>query len=422
VTHPAHFRVGVIGTGFVARHFCYELERRPSCRLGKVLTRRPLDRCPDFPHQAALTDSLDALIEASDVVFECTGDALYAARTIGRVLDAGKPVVTLNAEFHATIGTHFIERGRLSEAEGDQPGCLAALAEDAVATGFKPLVYGNMKAFLNRNPSPEEMRHWAERQDYSIEMVTSFTDGTKVQIEQCLVANGLGAGIAKEGLIGLATGDLEVAAVELGATADRLGHPISEYILDRGLQHGVFIVARHDERQALPLRNLKLGEGPYYVLIKDYCLVHLEAFKTIERLMQGRPPLLDNGVLPQISVASIAKRELEPGRVIERGCGSFDLRGTCVEIAARPGHVPICLASDLRLKRRVEPGQLLTMDDVELPETEALAAWQAIERRVLAAHRHARASWNGLAVARRPPLTSCPSGDAWTSRPPPSRR
>ena len=232
------------------------------------------------------------------------------------------------------------------------------------------------------------MRYWAERQDYSIEMVTSFTDGTKVQIEQCLVANGLGAGIAKEDLIGLATGDLKVAAAELGATADRLGHPISEYILDRGLQHGVFIIARHDERQATPLRNFKLGEGPYYVLIKDYCLVHLEVFKTIERVMQGRA-----AAAQQRRRAAGQRREHRQARargrasVIERGCGSFDLRGTCVNIAERPGHVPICLASQLHVRRPVERGQLLTMDDVELPETEALAAWQAIERRVLGAPR-----------------------------------
>jgi len=87
--------------------------------------------------------------------------------------------------------------------------------------------------------------------------------------------------------------------------------------------------------------------------------------------------------LPRVSVASIAKRALKRGEVIERGCGSFELRGTCVNIADRPGHVPICLASQLHVQRRVEPGQLLTMADVELPETEALAAWQAIERRVL---------------------------------------
>ena len=57
-----------------------------------------------------------------------------------------------------------------------------------------------------------------------------------MQIEQCLVANGLGAGIAQEDLIGLETGDLKFAAEELGKAADKAGYPISEYILDRGLQ------------------------------------------------------------------------------------------------------------------------------------------------------------------------------------------
>jgi len=356
-----------------------------------VLTRRPVDRCPEFPRPDALTSSIDALIEASDVVLECSGDALYAAETVGRVLDAGRPVVTLNSEFHVTVGSHFVGRGLLSEAEGDQPGCLAALHEDAVAMGFTPLVYANMKSFLNRNPSPDDMRYWAERQNYSLEMVTSFTDGTKVQIEQCLVANGLGAGIAREELIGLETGDLKRAAQELGAAAERLGHPISEYILDRGLQHGVFLVARHDERQATALRNLKMGDGPY-LLIKDYCLVHLEVFKTIERLVERRRPLLDNGSEPRIGVASIAKRALEPGHLIERGCGSFDLRGVCVNIADRPGHLPICLANQVRIRRRVEPGQVLTMDDVELPDSEALRIWRGIEARALGARVRARAS------------------------------
>ena len=106
-------------------------------------------------------------------------------------------------------------------------------------------------------------------------------------------------------------------------------------------------------------------------------------FKTLERVIRQRRPLLNNRALPRVSVASIAKRTLRPGEMIERGCGSFELRGTCVNIADRPGHVPICLADRMHVQRRIEPGQLLTMADVELPETEALAAWQAIERRVL---------------------------------------
>jgi predicted homoserine dehydrogenase-like protein len=333
-------------------------------------------------------NALDAVIESSDVVFECTGDPFYVATTVGAVLDAGIPVVTMNSEFHSTIGSHFVQRGLLSEAEGDQPGSLAALYEDAVALGFTPLVCANMKAFLNLNPTPEEMDYWAKRQNYSLEMVTSFTDGTKVQIEQCLVANGLGMDIAQEGLIGLPTKDLEIAAAELGGIAEKLGAPISDFILDRSMPHGVFIIARHDEGQVIPLRNFKMGDGPYYVLVKQYCLAHLEVFKTIERVICDRRPLLNNSAEPRISVASVAKGELKPGDTISRGCGSFDLRGICVKINERPDHLPICLASDVRIRQHVEPGQIVTMDDVELPESEALSVWEAIRGRQEGTMRH----------------------------------
>lgn len=382
-------RVGVIGTGFVSSHFVIELLRRRSYKLGKVLTRRPLVSCQDYPVSEALTNSLDELVDHSDVIFECTGDVPYAASTVGPALAAGKPVVTLNAEFHTTLGSHFVDQGLLTEAEGDQPGCLAALDEEARAMGFTPLVYGNMKAFLDRNPSPEDMRFWADKQDYSVPMVTSFTDGTKVQIEQCLVANGLNAGIAQEDLIGLETGDLKHATEELGKAADKLGFPISEYILDRGLQHGVFIVARHDQAQSQPLQNFKLGEGPYYLLVKDYCLVHLEVFKTIDRVMREKRPLLNNSSIPRISVASVAKRDLAPGDVIERGCGSFDLRGICVNIVDRTDHLPICLANELRIKCPVPAGQVLTTSDVEMPETEPWKIWKGIQGPILGSCRKA---------------------------------
>ncbi len=385
----APIRIGIVGTGFVSRHFVYELQRRADYKLGKVLTRRPLESCGEYPRPDALTASLDQLIEESDIVFECTGDVPYAASTVGPILTAGKPVVTLNGEFHTTVGSHFVDQGLLTEAEGDQPGCLAALHEEACAMGFTPLVYGNMKAFLNRNPSPEDMRFWADKQDYSVPMVTSFTDGTKVQIEQCLVANGLNAGIAKEDLLGLETGDLKFAAEELGKAADKLGYPISEYILDRGLQHGVFIVARHDDAQSQPLQNFKFGAGPYYLLVKDYCLVHLEVFKTIDRIVREKRPLLNNSSAPRVSVASVAKRDLKPGEFIERGCGSFDLRGICVNIVDRPGHVPICLANDLRIQRPVAAGQVLTASDVELPDSDALTIWKGIENQVQASSRQA---------------------------------
>lgn len=382
-------RIGVIGTGFVARHFVHELLHRKEYRLGKVLTRRQIDSCGDFPVREALTDSVNALIESSDIVLECTGDVLWATETIGKVMAAGVPVVTLNPEFHVTTGSYFVPMGVLSEAEGDQPGCQASLLEEVRELGFQPLVLGNIKGFLNRHPTPEDMRYWAERQGLTFQMVTSFTDGTKLQFEQALVANGLGFDIARSELLGPACDDLREAGKLLGEAATSLGRPIADYVVSGKLPHGVFVTGTHHEEQKAALRYLKMGDGPYYTVLRPNIFVHLEVFRTLDRVARIRTPLLNNSALPTIGVAAVAKRELKPGELIERGCGSFDMRGICVRIAEHPGHLPIGLAEQVRIRRRIEPGQIIGMDDVELPPSRALDCWRAIERSVVAVPRAA---------------------------------
>ena len=63
------------------------------------------------------------------------------------------------AEVHHTVtaGSCFVHKGNLSEAEGDQPGCQAALKEEAEALGFRAVVYGNMKGVLNHEPTREDV-------------------------------------------------------------------------------------------------------------------------------------------------------------------------------------------------------------------------------------------------------------------------
>lgn len=377
-------RIGIAGTGFVARHLALELAHRPNWRLAAVLTRRPPAAVTGFPEDR-LVGSIDALIEASELIVECTGDVFWATEVIGRALAAGRPVVTLDAEFHVTTGSFFVGRGYLSEAEGDQPGSTAALHEEAVTMGFEPLVLGNMKGFLDRDPSPESMAYWAARQGISVPMVTAFTDGTKLQVEQCLVGNRFDADIACEELAGPATDELAEGARILAERAVALGRPITDYVLSRKLPHGVFLVARHREEQRDALRYFKMGDGPFYTLVKPQVLVHLELFKTLERWRRGAPPLLDNGPCPRLSVAAVAKHRLEPGTPIANGIGSFALRGICVRIADRPHHLPIGLARDLIVRRRLEPGQILTFEDVELPPSRPLELWQEVRARALAA-------------------------------------
>ncbi len=380
---PEVTRLGIVGTGFVARHLALELRHRSSWRIGAVLTRRA-GPVPGFA-DAELVHDIDRLIERSDIVLECTGDVPWATLVVERALAAGRPVVTYDPELHVTTGSALSGRGLLTEAQGDQPGSLAALAEEARAMGFEPLVYGNLKGFLDRDPSPDSMRHWAERQGLSLPMVTAFTDGTKLQIEQCLVGNGLGADIAREELLGPACEDLTDGARRLGEAALLHGRTLTDYLLGRGFPHGVFIVARHREEQRAALRYLKMGDGPFYTLLAPQVLVHLEAFKTLERVRRGGGPLLANGPAPRLSVATVAKRRLEPGTRIPLGAGSFELRGICVRIADRPDHLPIGLARDLVIRRSLEPGQVVEFADVELPPSRALELWGEVRARALAA-------------------------------------
>jgi hypothetical protein len=128
--------------------------------------------------QDLLTDSLDQLVNTCDIVVECWGNVRRAADVVERALLAGRPVVTMNTEFH--------------------------------------------KGFLNHHPSEDEMAYWANRNGISLEQTISFTDGTKLQMEQVLVANGLGATLARRGMIGAQIEPLAIAGAHQNPAPHRL--------------------------------------------------------------------------------------------------------------------------------------------------------------------------------------------------------
>lgn len=367
-------RIGISGTGMIAHGIVRLIKRHyQDMQISRVLTRRPLSSLTDFPLPEALTNSLDELIDHSDLIVECSGDVFHGTSVIERAFEAGLQVVTVNAELQVTTGSFLAGRGFLTEAEGDQPGSLAALHEDALQMGFQPLVYGNMKGYLNHDPSPEDMAYWANRQGISVDQTTSFTDGTKVQIEQVIIGNGLGATITRQGMEGLASTNLDDSASLLGMMAERAGQPIVDYVIPSGYPAGgVFLVGRHDEDQAQAIEYFKLGRGPFYTLVRPFHLCSLEVGKTVRRVLNGGGVLLNNSTEPTLGVAAIAKRAMKPGELIERGIGGFQFRGEAIKLAEHPDHVPIGLLRKTALKRAVEPGQIITFDDIDILPSRAL--------------------------------------------------
>lgn len=368
-------KVGIVGTGLIGRGLSHLLTRLPEFQLTGILTRRKGPISDLQVSQDLLTNSPQHLMEKSDILVVSTGDVLYSTEVINMAFSFGLPVVTMDSDTQVVSGSWLSKRGQLTEADGDQPGCLAVLKENIIQMGFKPLVYGNVKGFLNQDPPISDMTHWSKIKGFSLNSVTSFTDGTKLQIEQTLVANGLGATIAQQGLIGERTTDMETGAMALAEQAKKANLVISDYIISLQAPPGVFIVAEHDAGFAAGLKSYKMGDGPFYLHYNPSHLCYFEIPKTLKSFYTSRKALLDNGTSPQIGVAAIVKRGLNQGTFIDQGIGSFQVRGEAVKLTDHPDMVPIGLINQARLKRKVEPGQILTFDDVEIPESLALTAW-----------------------------------------------
>lgn len=372
-------RIGVVGTGFIAGSLIRLIQSKDNYQLTAILTRRDLKTSTDFPGIEIATNSINELIDKVDLIVECSGTVNHATEIANAAVEACLPVITMNSEFHTTTGSYFADKLYLSEAEGDQPGCIAALNEECIKMGFTPLVLGNFKGFLNTNPSVDDMQYWSEIQGITIKQTTSFTDGTKVQIEQAFVANGLEGTILQMGLSGPKSDDYVATAKDLAKTADVLGQPVSDYIIsDTGLPAGVFIAAKHNNKEHKALQYYKLGEGPYYVLTKNYHLCAFEILKTVDRYLLGLPPLLNNSSSPKISIASIAKCDLTPGEKIVSGIGGFEVRGEAVLLSDDISHVPIGILENAIVTRKVEAGQVLTYDDIELVPSLALDITQKL--------------------------------------------
>jgi predicted homoserine dehydrogenase-like protein len=367
-------RVGISGTGMISQALVRLLAKHYNdIQISRILTRRPLYSLASFPLNTALTQSLDELVDCSDLIIECSGDVCHGTVVIERAFAAGLKVITVNAELQVTTGSYLAGQGFLTEAEGDQPGSLAALHEEAIMMGFTPLVYGNMKGYLNHNPRPEDMAYWSKRQGISVDQTISFTDGTKVQIEQALVGNGLGATITCQGMEGPDSSELMASGSQLGQIADAVGQPIVDYVLPKGYSAGgVFLVGRHDEEQTQAIEYFKLGGGPYYTLLRPFHLCSLEVGKTLRRVINGGGVLLNNSTAPTLGVAAIAKVALAAGETIARGIGGYQVRGEVLLLASNPDHVPIGMLNKAILRRAVEPGQVITFDDVEIPQSRAL--------------------------------------------------
>ena len=330
--------------------------------------------------QYAITEDAMVLCQAEgiDAIVEVTGAVEFGARVVLEAIRHGKHVVMMNAELDGTVGpilkVYADQAGVIiTNADGDQPGVIMNLYRFVKGIGVKPVLCGNIKGLHDpyRNPTTQEgfARKWGQKPH----MVTSFADGTKISFEQAIVANATGMRVAKRGMFGptVPTGTPIQEAVNLyPLEALTEGPGIVDYVVGAVPSPGVFVLGMHDHpRQQHYLHLYKLGTGPLYCFYTPYHLCHFEVPNTVARaVLFGDAAIAPLGP-PLVDVVATAKIDLKAGQVLD-GMGYYMTYGQCEnsDVVRAQNLLPIGLAEGCRLRRDIPRDQVLTFDDVEVPQ------------------------------------------------------
>jgi len=318
----------------------------------------------------AVTSHAGVLVDLPiDVVVEATGALNYGTETILAVLDAGTHVVSFNAECDALLGWLFHERARSNDviytiADGDQPGVLFRLQQEVERMGFEVTASLNCKRHLNVHQNPETGAGYAARDTTSSHMTTAFGDGTKMQVEQAVVANATGLIPDKRGMHGIES-TVANAAIDIPAVLSAPGRV--DFTLGGDFGAGVGIVARHPNHDLheQAMRFYKMGDGPDYFFFRPYHLVHLEIPTTIAELLLDNEPLVTIDAPHVAEVVAMAKKDLVEGEDLD--CiGGFSAYGHIDTAANAAGYLPVGLVEYASMTADVAQDEPIPLSSVSL--------------------------------------------------------
>jgi predicted homoserine dehydrogenase-like protein len=394
-------QVGMVGAGFMGQGLTNQITNSvPGMRMAAIYNRKP-ERAEGVYRYSGLDDvarvdtqeGLDAAIVAGrpavaedpmlicrsphiDVIVDVTGSVEFGARVFMEAFAHGKHVVMMNAEVDATIGpilqTYAKRAGvTLSACDGDEPGLQMNLVRWVAGLGLIPRVVCNVKGLQDPYRNPTTQQGWAERWQQNPAMVTSFADGSKISFEQTIVANATGFKVRERGMTRGLVYDGSIMDVAQLYDLDQLrelGGVVDYTVGPAGVK--AFVLAEHtDPKQRHYLNLYKMGEGPLYPFWVPYHLVHFETPFSIARVVDLGDNLAPPLGGPTVEVCAVAKRDLHAGEVLDE-YGMYCTYGEAanVEEVSSQRYLPEGLVEGCRLLRAIPQDQVITYDDVVLPE------------------------------------------------------
>ena len=392
-------RVGLVGAGYIGRGITLQIEKYITGMRVVAISNRTLSKAEQAYREAgiesskrvetvdqleesiaegcrAITDDAMLLCEAEgiDAVIEATGEVEFGAHVAMKAIQHRKHIILMNAELDATVGpilNVYADRAGVvvTDADGDQPGVMMNLFRFVKTIGYDPVLAGNIKGLLDHYRTPETQKGFAAQYGITPKMATSFADGTKISMENSIVANATGFKVGKRGMYGPRCTHVR-ESVSLFPMDQLLNGGLVDYILGAKPHFGVFVLGYNDHpvRQHY-MQHFKMGDGPLYVFYTPYHLPHLEVPLTVARAVLFNDATVAPIAGPVCDVITIAKHDLKAGEVLD-GIGGFTCYGEIENYdVSRAEHLlPMGLSEECYLKRDISMNRAITYGDVRLPE------------------------------------------------------
>jgi predicted homoserine dehydrogenase-like protein len=325
----------------------------------------------------AVTSNPEALCasELLECLVEITGHIEYGAQVSALAIEHGKHLVLMNAEIDATIGPLLKRRADakgviVSGCDGDQPAVQLNVMRTVVGWGLKPMICGNIKGLQDHYRNPTTQESFAKQWGQTPNMVTSFADGTKISMEQAVVANATGFGVAQRGMLGPEyRGHIDEMTSMFDVEMLRERGGIVDYALGAVPSPGVFVFAEaQDDAQRHHLDYAKLGKGPLYSFYIPYHLTMFEVSDTVARVVLFGDAATAPLGAPVVDVVAAAKTDLRAGTTLD-GLGYYMTYGLAENYTTVRSErlLPMGLAEGSVLRRDLARDEVLTYDDVVLP-------------------------------------------------------
>jgi predicted homoserine dehydrogenase-like protein len=253
--------------------------------------------------------------------------------------------------------------------DGDQPAVLMRIIDEMEFMGFKVVMAGNMKGFLDRYSNPTKIKPEADKRDLDYKMCTSYTDGSKLCVEMAVLANGLNGRTAIPGMYGPTIDNIHEVFDCFNFEKIWDGqHPLVDYVLGAKPGGGVFAIGYSDDayqQSTLAWLPPNMGPGPFYLFYRPYHLCHFESIATIAEAIVNNRAVLKPDFGFKTNVYTYAKKDLRKGEKLDGlgGYASYGLIENCNDNEKRPG-IPICISEGAELKRDLTKDEKIYLDDI----------------------------------------------------------